>query len=93
MSKPFKRLLITGAAGRLGSVLRKHLAAFADELRLTDIADLGQAAPHEQLIRCDLGNFDDVLPLTEGVDAIVHAGGVPVEDTFAKILNLSLIHI
>lgn len=42
MSKPFKRLLITGAAGRLGSVLRKHLAAFADELRLTDIAEMGQ---------------------------------------------------
>lgn len=91
MSKPFKRLLITGAAGRLGSVLRKHLAAFADELRLTDIADMGHAAPHEQLVRCDLANFNDVLPLTEGVDAIVHAGGVPVEDTFDKILNGNIV--
>lgn len=91
MSKPFKRLLITGAAGRLGSVLRKHLAAFADELRLTDIADMGQAAPHEQLVRCDLANFNDVLPLAEGVDAIVHAGGVPVEDTFDKILNGNIV--
>jgi len=91
MSKPFKRLLITGAAGRLGSVLRKHLAAFADELRLTDIAEMGHAAPHEQLVRCDLANFNDVLPLTEGVDAIVHAGGVPVEDTFDKILNGNIV--
>ncbi|MGE8438732.1 MULTISPECIES: NAD(P)-dependent oxidoreductase [Pseudomonas] len=91
MSKPFKRLLITGAAGRLGSVLRKHMQAFADELRLTDIADMGSAAPHEELVRCDLGNLADVLPLAEGVDAIIHAGGVPVEDTFAAILNGNIV--
>lgn len=91
MSKPFKRLLITGAAGRLGNVLREHLRAFADELRLTDIADMGVAAPHEELVRCDLGNFADVLPLAEGVDAIVHAGGVPLENTFAAILNGNIV--
>src|SRR5476651_310318 len=91
MSKPFKRLLITGAAGRLGKVLREHLRDFADELRLTDIADMGTAAPHEQLVRCDLGNLADVLPLAEGVDAIIHAGGIPLENTFAAILNGNIV--
>ncbi|MDD1963785.1 NAD(P)-dependent oxidoreductase [Pseudomonas putida] len=91
MSKPFKRLLITGAAGRLGKVLREHLRDFADELRLTDIADMGAAAPHEELVRCDLGNLADVLPLAEGVDAIVHAGGIPLENTFAAILNGNIV--
>lgn len=91
MSKPFKRLLITGAAGRLGRVLREHLREYADELRLTDIADMGMAAPHEELVRCDLGNLADVLPLAEGVDAIIHAGGVPLENTFASILNGNIV--
>ncbi|GAB7531436.1 NAD(P)-dependent oxidoreductase [Pseudomonas sp. 3A(2025)] len=91
MSKPFKRLLITGAAGRLGRVLRKHMQAFADELRLTDIADLGTAAAHEELVRCDLGNFADVLALAESVDMILHAGGVPLENTFANILNGNIV--
>ncbi|WP_437883308.1 NAD-dependent epimerase/dehydratase family protein [Pseudomonas sp. LRF_L74] len=91
MSKPFKRLLITGAAGRLGRVLREHLRDYAEVLRLTDIADLGEAAAHEELVRCDLGNFADVLPLAEGVDAIVHAGGVPLENTFAAILNGNIV--
>jgi uronate dehydrogenase len=87
MSKPFKRLLITGAAGRLGRILRAEMSAFADHLRLTDIADMGEAAPHEELVQCDLASFADVLPLAEGVDAIIHAGGVPVENTFELILN------
>jgi uronate dehydrogenase len=91
MSKPFKRLLITGAAGRLGRVLRAELSAYADVLRLTDIADMGEAAPHEELVRCDLANIADVLPLAEGVDAIIHAGGVPLENTFDKILNGNIV--
>lgn len=91
MSKPFKRLLITGAAGRLGRVLRAELSAYADVLRLTDIADMGEAAPHEELVRCDLANIADVLPLAEGVDAIIHAGGVPLENTFELILNGNII--
>ena len=91
MSKPFKRLLITGAAGRLGRELRAHLHEFAEVLRLTDIADMGPAAPHEELVRCDLASIADVLPLAEGVDVIIHAGGVPLENTFASILNGNII--
>lgn len=91
MSKPFKRLLITGAAGRLGSVLREHLRDYAETLRLTDIADMGEAASHEELVRCDLGKFAEVLALAEGVDAIVHAGGVPLENTFSSILNGNIV--
>lgn len=91
MSKPFKRLLITGAAGRLGRILRAEMSALADTLRLTDIADLGEAAAHEELVQCDLANFADVLPLAEGVDAIIHAGGVPLENTFELILNGNIV--
>jgi len=91
MSKPFKRLLITGAAGRLGRVLRAHLREYAEVLRLTDIADMGVAAAHEELVRCDLASFADVLPLAEGVDVIIHAGGVPLENTFESILNGNIV--
>jgi uronate dehydrogenase len=91
MSKPFKRLLITGAAGRLGSVLRAEMRAHADILRLTDIADMGSVAPHEEHVRCDLANFADVMAMVEGVDTIIHAGGVPLENTFDSILNANIV--
>lgn len=87
MSKQFKRILLTGAAGRLGSVLRNALKGRADLLRLTDIADLGNLAPHEEGVVCDLADFDRVLPLASDVDVIIHAGGVPLENTFELILR------
>jgi len=82
-----KRLLITGAAGGLGNMARSRLTHLADILRLSDIADLGKAAPHEELVTCDLGDRGSVEDLVEGCDGIVHLGGVSVEDTWSKIRN------
>ena len=50
-----KRILITGAAGAIGTVLR---AAYRGkyQLRLSDIAFLGNAAPGEELVRADLAD-------------------------------------
>ncbi len=43
----FSRLLLTGAAGGLGRVLRPRLKTRCDVLRVSDIADLGAAAEGE----------------------------------------------
>ncbi|MGU3576576.1 NAD-dependent epimerase/dehydratase family protein [Brucellaceae bacterium C25G] len=86
-----KRLLITGAAGELGRVARARLAGYADILRLTDVADLGEAKPHEELVICDLGDEEAVLRLVEGCDAILHLGGVSLEAPFGKILNANIV--
>lgn len=86
----FKRILITGAAGRLGSVLRKELVSLADTLRLTDIADMGKAAAHEEIIQCDQGDFEKMLEITRDVDAVVHLGGIPLENTFDNILHANI---
>ena len=45
----FNRLLLTGAAGGLGKVLRETLRPYAEVLRLSDIAAMAPAAgPHEE---------------------------------------------
>ena len=81
---PFKRLLLTGAAGGLGRVLRPRLKSRCEFLRLSDIADLGRAAPGEELVNAALEEPEAVLhPLGE-VDAIVHLGGVSVEGPFIR---------
>lgn len=85
-----KRLLITGAAGGVGRVMREKLKPMAEILRLSDIADLGTAAAHEELMPCDLGDEAAVLKLVEGCDAILHLGGVSTEQSFEKILNGNL---
>ena len=70
------RVLITGAAGRIGTALRTGLATEQTILRLTDRVSLGDAAPREELVQTDLGDSEQVLSLCEGVDAIVHMAGI-----------------
>lgn len=85
-----KRLLITGAAGGLGTMMRRRLKDFAETLRLSDIADLGTAEAHEEIMSCDLADLAQVHKLVEGCDGIVHFGGISVEDSFEKILPANI---
>lgn len=80
-----KRLLITGAAGGLGSMCRQRLSHMADRLRLSDVADLGEAGPNEELVPCDLSDKAAVERLVQGCDGIVHLGGRAVEDRWEVI--------
>lgn len=86
----FNRLLITGAAGALGSVLREGLVPLADTLRLTDRDGMGEARPHEELMPAELGDFDAVMKVVAGCDAIVHFGAAPMERPWEEILNSSI---
>lgn len=89
--RPFNRLLLTGAAGGLGKVLRERLRPYANILRLSDIGDMAPAAgPHEEVVHCDLADKAAVHQLVEGVDAILHFGGVSVERPFEEILGANI---
>jgi uronate dehydrogenase len=81
------RILMTGAAGGLGTAMRQELQGWVDTLRLSDIADMGQPAEGEEIVPCDLADLDAVKKLVEGVDGIIHFGGISIEDTFENILN------
>ncbi|WP_214349171.1 NAD-dependent epimerase/dehydratase family protein [Pseudomonas congelans] len=88
---PFNRLLLTGAAGGLGKVLRETLRPYTTVLRLSDIAEMAPATnDREEVHVCDLANKDAVHQLVEGVDAIVHFGGVSVERPFEEILGANI---
>lgn len=84
------RILITGAAGGLGKILRASLAGHAPVLRLSDVADLGEAGPGEELAPCDLADADAVMKLVEGCDYIVHLGGKSIEGPFEEILQSNI---
>jgi uronate dehydrogenase len=85
------RLLLTGAAGGLGKVLRERLKPYANVLRLSDIAALAPAADAlEEVVPCDLADKAAVHALVKGCDAIVHLGGVSVERPFEEILEANI---
>jgi uronate dehydrogenase len=87
------RLLLTGAAGGLGSLLRQRLAPFAQVLRLSDRLDLGPANPGEEMMPCDLADKAAVHDLVKGVDAVVHFGGISLEDRFEPILQSNIVGV
>lgn len=86
----FDTILITGAAGRLGSELRRGLAPLARKLRLADVAEIGDIQPNEAALTFDLADEAAVYEATKGVDAIVHFGGVPLERPWEEILNSNI---
>ena len=90
-SPQLSRLLLTGAAGGLGRVLRERLAPFANVIRLSDIADIAPATgAHEEVVPCDLSDKAAVDALVAGCDAIAHFGGVSVERPFEEVLEANI---
>ena len=87
-----KRLVLTGAAGRLGSYLREPLSKLAGELVSSDIVDcVGRLYPGETYVRADLAEFDAILELLEGATMVVHFGAFVDEAPFEKILGPNIV--
>ena len=74
-------IAITGAAGRVGSILARGLRR---DLRLLDI----RPAPDCQLL--DLRDLVAVEAAFSGVDAVIHLGAIPTEAPFEDILDHNL---
>jgi len=86
MSIQYERILITGAAGRLGSRLRSGLTPLARKLRLADRVAIEAPQAHEEVATFELDDLPAVIAAAEGVDAIVHFGGAPLEAPWETIL-------
>ena len=89
--KAHTKILMTGAAGGLGQALRARLKANCDTLRLSDRVDFGAAGDCEEVVLADLANAQEVNAAVQGVDAIVHLGGVSVEGAFMPILQANIL--
>ncbi|MBU9133461.1 NAD(P)-dependent oxidoreductase [Burkholderia multivorans] len=88
---PFKNILITGAGGALGSVLRDSLRPYAETLSLNARQSLGEVRENEKHFICDLADRDAVFGMLKGVDVVVHMGGAPRENTFQVILDSNIV--
>ncbi|MFE3188249.1 NAD-dependent epimerase/dehydratase family protein [Nocardia sp. NPDC059240] len=86
------RVLITGAAGNLGRLMRPRLARPDRVLRLLDLAPLEPAAPGEQveLVTGSLNDPDLMAAACVDVEAIIHLGGISREDDWARILEVNI---
>lgn len=91
MNPVMDRILITGAAGAIGSTLRAGMQDTYALLRLSDIRSLGKPASGEEIVQADLGDLEAVHSLMSGIDCVVHLGGVPHEGPWNAILDNNIV--
>lgn len=84
-------LLMTGAAGGLGQVMRERLKANCAVLRLSDVSPMAPAQACEEVVQADLADAEAVKALVAGCQAIVHFGGVSTEQPWGPILQANII--
>jgi uronate dehydrogenase len=84
-----KTILITGAAGDVGTHLRRELAD-KYRIRASDLRPIDKVA-QETTTRADISKLGDALRITKGVDAVVHLGGYSVEGPWEGILSANII--
>ncbi|MFI6601175.1 NAD-dependent epimerase/dehydratase family protein [Nonomuraea sp. NPDC050536] len=88
------RILMTGAAGKLGTLLRPRLARDGRVLRLSDLRPL-DPGPDEEWVTADLCDEAAMAEAVKGVDAVIHLGGQSREHPWADIVraNIDGLHV
>lgn len=84
-------ILLTGAAGGIGTLLRRTLAREGEILRLNDIAPMGAAGAGEEIMQGDLADAAFTHALCRDVDAIVHMAGNRKESPWERLIGPNLI--
>ncbi|GGY90839.1 NAD-dependent epimerase/dehydratase family protein [Streptomyces nitrosporeus] len=82
-----RTVLLTGAAGGLGTLMRGLLPAYGYELRLFDVVPV-EGEP--DAVVADLCDKEAVREAVRGVDAIIHLAGISLEAPFEKILRSNI---
>ncbi|MGW3137335.1 NAD-dependent epimerase/dehydratase family protein [Streptomyces sp. NPDC001139] len=82
-----RTVLLTGAAGGVGTLMRNLLPAFGYELRLLDVRPI-EGDP--DAVTADLSDRAALREAVRGVDAIIHLAGISLEAPFEKILKANI---
>ncbi|MFI6940736.1 NAD-dependent epimerase/dehydratase family protein [Streptomyces sp. NPDC050418] len=85
-----RTVLLTGAAGGLGSLMRGLLPAYGYELRLLDLVAIETAPGEPAAVKADLADKEALREAVRGVDAIIHLAGISLESTFDKIMKANV---
>ena len=85
-----ERILITGAAGKIGDALRKGLRGSYPLIRLLDVAPLGAAGAGEEISTVDIRDMGALEKAMAGIDCVVHLAGASEEAEWEKVLPLNI---
>lgn len=85
------RILLTGAAGRIGSLISARLTDRYDWL-LTDCKT--PVTTHGLLfVQADIADIEQIRPLCENIDTVIHLAAIPYDSTWETLLPSNLIGV
>ena len=82
-------ILVTGAAGRIGTMLRSRLARPGRVLRLLDVVPVAPG-PGEEAVTASVTDMAAMTQACQGADAVIHLGGIPGEAPWDRILDVNI---
>ena len=85
-----KRILITGAAGKIGTALRQGLRGLYPFIRLADVEPLGKTEAGEEILTVDIRDIAAMENATAGIDCVVHLAGASEEAAWDRVLPLNI---
>ena len=86
-----KRIVVTGAAGDIGTRLRKLLKGAYPEIVWSDVRTPAGLAADETFIPADLADYAQVEKLVAGANGVVHFGGFSVEGPWETIHRSNIV--
>lgn len=86
-----RRVLITGAAGAIGSTLHQRLSGRYRLLRLADRRAVTLHRAAEEAVLCDITDMDTVAASMRDIDCVVHLAGIPREGPWDAILPTNIV--
>jgi uronate dehydrogenase len=85
-----RTILLTGAAGNIGTAIRPFLRREYARVRLTDLRPITELADGEEPVCADIRSPAAMDEVTRGVDAVVHLAGIPDEAEWRAIRDVNI---
>jgi uronate dehydrogenase len=83
-------VLVTGVAGRIGTVLRGGLPERGWAVRCLDLVPIVDTRPGEEHVVADVADLAAMVDATEGAGAVVHLAGISGESTWPAISRANI---
>jgi uronate dehydrogenase len=83
-------VLITGAAGLIGTWLRGGLPERGWAIRSLDVVPIPETRPGEEQLVADVTDLSAMVDATAGASAVVHLAGIATESTWAALSHANI---
>lgn len=85
------KVVMTGAAGGVATMIRPYLREITSELVLSDRGDIDDLQAGETSLPADLTDLASMERLLKGADGLIHLGGQSIEADWETVLDANII--